>query len=524
MKKNTYFAYRSFWPEPEAHRRFNRIGVDTVCFFAANTVNSLGEPYCKYPPIWVAAEKYDFAPFDAQMADLIRDSPNAKFICMVDLNTPQWFSANWLKMDAFNQFGRLCSDSEWRRITAQYLRNFLLYAETCYPGQISAYVLSCGCTSEWYDKSMLVESESRCVSWCEKLEKEGLPAKDIPGLLARNHVSFDGLLRDPNVDGESLKYIGFCAEQVVDTIKFFLQKARETICAKTELGVFFGYPLALSGWGVIVGNNDCAELLKCPELDFVIAPIGGFSKIGQGGGDLGPTESVQLHGKRYLRECDQRTHTFNNMLSKHTTIQWPNLWTNEAETLAGIKRELAYTLIKQCSLWWFDMWGGFYDSPAVMELLANSRKIYSDNIDTQVEKTAEIALIVDPESIYYLNQNDNRVKWFYRYTKRKLDLIGAPYECYNFADIPDIPNRDRIKLWLLPAIFEVTLEKQKILDSYVRREGKASLYMYAPGISDGKSLDPQRIKRLTGSAFGSPGVNISKINGHLSAYVDSAPI
>ena len=528
--KNLYFAYRSFWPEPEAHRRFNDIGVDTVCFFAANTVNSLGEPYCKYPPSWVFKQyspegQYDFEPVDAQMADLMRDSPDAKFICMVDLNTPQWLSAFILACDSFSQLGRLCSDPEWRRVTADYMRNFLEHMEKHYPDKIAAYVLAGGNTSEWYDYSKLAESPSRSAAWARELEAKGLPAKDVPGLRAREHVSFDGLLRDPRVDGEALDYIRFCAGQITDTIKFFLRKARESIRPGIELGVFHGYPLCLGGERVILGNNDCRELLRCPELDFVITPNCGavFSAMGKGGGDLGPTESVQLHGKRYLRECDQKTHTYNNKLSKHVSGDW-GLWKTEAETLAGLKRELAYTLIKRCSCWWFDMWGGFYDPPPVMELLAQGRKLFQEHINTPVEPVAETVLVVDPDSIHYLNQHDYaRTQWFYMGVKAALDLLGAPYECYHFDDIPDIPDKGRVKLWLLPGLFEVTPEKQRVLDQHVRRPGRTAVYLYAPGISDGKSLDPARVKRLSGSAFGTPGVSAVDLDGHRSVYAATGP-
>lgn len=529
MTKNFYFAYRSFWPEPEAHRRFNNIGVDTVCFFAANTFNSLGEPYCKYPPSWLFKNytpegQYDFNPVDAQLADLMRASPGANFICMIDLNTPLWLSSFILGCDSFSQLGRLCSDPVWRRVTAEYMRNLLAHMEKHYSDRIVAYVFSGGNTSEWYDRSWLAESESRSTAWNKELESLGRPPAEIPGCMARNHVSFDNLLRDPQADGDALQYIKFCANQVVDTIKFFLKEARKVIRPEAELGVFYGYPLVLGGERVIMGNNDCDELLKCPELDFIISPNGGFSAIGQGGGDLGPTESVQLAGKSYLRECDQKTHSFNRKLSEYVSLTWACTWKTEAETIAGIKRELSYTLIKQCSVWWFDMWGGFYDSPVVMELLENARKIYRQHIETSVEKVAETVLIVDPESIYYLNQNDSiRTGWFYQHVKQTLDLLGAPYECYNFNDIPNIPNRERVKLWMLPGIFEITPEKQELLDRYVRCRRQTALYMYAPGISDGKSLDPARVRRLTGFEFGAPGVNVADMDGHRSVYVATGP-
>lgn len=518
-KKNTYFGYRSFWPEPEAHREFDSIGVDTVCFFAANTSNSFGEPYCKYLPIWVADGsrnpdgKYDFSPADSQIKDLIRDCPNANFICIVDLNTPLWLN-RLFRCDTMTELGRLCSDPEWRRVTAKYMRNFLSYMEERYGRKIIAYVLSGGNTSEWYDLSCLMESKSRFVAWNEELKLLGRFPADIPGRMVREHVSFDNLLRDPQVDGDALLYIKFCAKQVVDTIKFFLREARTVIRSEVELGVFYGYPLILSGERVIQGNNDCRELLKCPDIDFLISP--------HWGADLGPTESILLSGKGYMRECDQRTHTFNRNLSKHVSLQWPNTWKNEEETIAGIKQELSYTLIKQCSVWWFDMWGGFYKSPAVMTTLERARKIYREYIDIPAGKVAETVLIVDEDSIPYLNQNDNsRTAWFYNHTKHMLMLMGAPFECYSFDDIPKIPNIKRFKLWLLPGIFEITPEKQELLDLYVRCCGQTVIYLYAPGISDGQSLDPSRVKQLTGFEFGSPGVNVTDLSGYRSVYVFS---
>ena len=170
------------------------------------------------------------------------------------------------------------------------------------------------------------------------------------------------------------------------------------------------------------------------------------------------------------------------------------------------------------------MWGGFYDPPIVMELLENARKIYRQHIKTPVGKVAETVLIVDPESIYYLNQKDHdRTGWFYVHVKRTLDLLGAPWECYSFNDIPNIPDQERFKLWLLPGVFEITPGKQAVLDRHVRRAGRTALYLYAPGISDGKSLDPARVRRLTGFEFGAPGVNVTDMDGHRSVYIATGP-
>lgn len=45
-----FFAYRSFWPETEAMKQFADIGVNLYAVMPSNSFNSLGEPYCKFPP------------------------------------------------------------------------------------------------------------------------------------------------------------------------------------------------------------------------------------------------------------------------------------------------------------------------------------------------------------------------------------------------------------------------------------------------------------------------------------------
>ena len=63
-KKKIYYAYRSFWPELEMTSTFKKMGINSRCFFASNTINSAGFEYCKYPLIWLGIKKYDFTAYD----------------------------------------------------------------------------------------------------------------------------------------------------------------------------------------------------------------------------------------------------------------------------------------------------------------------------------------------------------------------------------------------------------------------------------------------------------------------------
>jgi hypothetical protein len=53
MLNENVFAYRSFNPELETVQAFAGFGVDWVCIYPSNTLNSLGMPYSVYGPTWL---------------------------------------------------------------------------------------------------------------------------------------------------------------------------------------------------------------------------------------------------------------------------------------------------------------------------------------------------------------------------------------------------------------------------------------------------------------------------------------
>ena len=83
MLRPLYICYRSFKPQLERTKDFAEMSVSTRCFFAANTINALGKPYCDYPPIWKGFKDYDWSALDAQIEDFLKTSPDTKLYEMV---------------------------------------------------------------------------------------------------------------------------------------------------------------------------------------------------------------------------------------------------------------------------------------------------------------------------------------------------------------------------------------------------------------------------------------------------------
>lgn len=522
--KNIYFSYRSFWPELEAMKNFQEVGVNTICFFAANTKNSLGEPYCKYPPMWLWYDQYDFTPLDRQIEDILSASPEAELICMIDLNTPEWLVRNSLGFkvyDTFTELGRSVCSQKWRELTAGYLEAFLAYAEFRYSGRIKAYVLACGMTCEWMDLSQGTESPERTAAFQQWLRDKNLPeTPDIPPPSIRNHIEHDNLLRDPEIDRLALSYWRFNSEAVVEAIEYFISRTRTVIPEDTEIGVFYGYNLELDHWGMVTfGHLAYERLLDMPELDFLISP-GTYQDrpMGGGSGFMVPHGTVKLKGKSFLHECDQRTHTYNPDLTPYVSLNFEH-WPDEIATIAGMRREMALALINHASLWWFDMWGGFYQDPAVYDNIRQMKEIWDRYAGQEFDSMAEIALIVDPDSSYYVNQDHPLSTELVPKLRNKLNRLGAPFEVYSFNDLPSIPDFHRYKCVVFNMPFEITEEKGKILRELVLKDGRTVIWLYAPGISDGKSWQPDRVEEWCGTAFGTPGISTVEMPGWRSVYV-----
>ena len=523
---NKYLAYRSFNMPLNTIRRFNDAGYSTACIFPAHTLNSRGTPYCQYKPVWLWYERYDFSQLDRQIYDMHQAMPDADFLCMVDLNSPAWLEHQLIVGgDSFNNLGKAIHNPRWLNPTTQYLKDFLRYAESEYSDHIKAYVLACGATDEWFDYSFGTDDANRTAAWNQWRQAHNLetPA-DIPPESIRRKVTHDGFLRDPQIDRISLDYWKFCNESIANAIIHFAKEARTVVRKEAELGAFYGYILENScGLVTSCGCLEYEKVLAAPEINFLISP-GTYTdrKIGGGSGFLIPNGTVRAYGKRLLHECDQRTHTYNPYLTSDITLEFGH-WPDEKSTLAGIKREVSLALIKQTSLWWFDQWGDFYQGESVMRLMAQINDIWTKYAYIPIGNLNEVALIVDPESTYYFDENrisgDNNIKRVHVEPRNYLNRIGAPFEVFSFNDIPMIEDFDRYKFIIFNSSIEITPEKMEILRRHVLKNNRVILWMYAPGASDGKTLSFDRCENLTGVPFKTPALQIREMSGWTSAYL-----
>lgn len=521
--KRKFFAYRSFWPELETVRRFGEVGIDTVAVFPSNTVNSLGEPYSTYAPNWLWFNTYDFEPVKRQFDDLLSANPRAEFLVMLDLNSPLWLTRQLYGQngDSYSSLSNAISIPRWREATGAYLDRLVDFLEERYGDRIRAYIPACGTTDEWMDISDGSAGKHKAALYLDWCRKHGHPVPDdVPGRSRRSRFGFETVLRDPAADAEAIRYWRFTSELVADAIQSFAEQIRRR-CGRDEIeiGVFYGYILELGGDWVKKGHLAYQQLLASGAVDFLISP-GTYEhrKIGDGGGFMVPLETVRRFGRNYLHECDQRTHCFNPNLSPVVKLEFQH-WQNEAEDIAGMRREMALSLIHHTSLWWFDMWGGYYQSEAVFANLARMKELWDHYSADDSPGRAEIALTVDPDGTSLVNDETPGANRFHRDLCHLLNRIGAPFEAVSFNDLLQPGAAEKYKLLIFASVFELDEERLRDYRTLVAAGNRTILWLYAAGISDGKRIDLERNRQLAGVPFGTPGLSQTEHGNHRTAYL-----
>lgn len=519
------FAYRSFWPEFEAMRQFRDIGVDTVCLFAANTDNSLGKPYCAYPPVWRWFGKYDWASLDRQYDDVLALNPAARFICMVDLNTPIWLQRQLslrgqsAECESFTLLSNACANPQWRKATREYLEALLRHVEERYGERIVACLLACGQTDEWMDYSRGLAGRAKTQAWQAWRQAHGKAEAPVPALADLDRAAFQDLIRDPATERDAIDYAQFNGDLIVDAALEFAAVTRGLVAPARQIGMFFGYILELTGSRLVsAGHLEYERLYASPDIDFLISPgTYGDRPMGGGSGFMVPNGTRVRCGKGFLHEIDHRTPTYNVHLDEFVSIAWMTPWRDQAETNAGLKREFALAIVNHASLWCFDMWGGVFRTPETLAVVAQGKALWDRFAGLPAGSLAEVALVVDPQSARLLNDLNPLVAQVYQGTRNALNRLGAPFEVLSFGDLAEV-DLARYRLLVFPGLFEVTPEKAEVLRRHVCRGGRTALFVYAPGLSDGQTLDTARVRDLTSTAFGTPGVTTVQRDGWRAVY------
>ena len=523
-------AYRSFLPELEETARFAEMGIPLRTVFIANTASANGRPYCQYPPVWKGAGDYDFAPVDAQLGDIIKVSPNAEFNVFLDLNTPVWLT-RVVRHDSYNEITHALSSPVYMKEASNYLDKLVRYIEEHYGKRVKSYSILCGHTSEWFERD-LRQSHVKNLAWRKWCRERGLRY----GLSAPTESdlatgAFEGTVYDPATEQEKIDFWRFHSWVISEGVLHFAHIVKRASGGKPT-GADYGYYMICDKDPCGVGNLDYERVIASPDFDFIISPATYSGReIGGGTGSMLVAGTSRRYGKRFYYSIDQWPHSLKN---EYSSFIWS--FRTLAETLAGNTRNAAFALVHHANFHWFDMWGGFYKDPEMKERIAKIAEIQKRFADDDSAPLADVLIVADPDSAYgridprmAANEELGRKQGAHcpegfvpaygcgEEFRNRINHIGVSYDVVSFNDLPHIDLKP-FRAVVLSEVWTISPEKEKVLRDHVLKDGRTIVWAYAPGVSDGRSVDAKRIHRWAGVDFKTPGVTTTAMGGWNAVY------
>lgn len=386
-------AYRSFLPELDETARFAEMGIPLRTVFIANTVSANGTQYCQYPPVWKGIGSYDFAQIDAQLGDIIKASPGAKFQIFLDLNTPVWLTRK-VHHDSYNEITHALSSPIYMEEASNYLEKLVRYIEEKYGDRVKSYTLLCGYTSEWFERN-LRQSHVKNLAWRKWCAERGLKyGLSTPTESDLATGAFEGTVYDPATEQEKIDFWKFHNWIISDGVLHFARIAKRA-CSGKPVGADYGYYMICTMDPCGVGNIDYERVVASPDFDFITSPATYTGRqIGGGTGSMLVAGTLRRYGKRFYYSIDLWPHSLKNEYSSYVAFR------TIGDTVAGNTRNAAFALVHHADFHWFDMWGGFYKDPEMKERIKKIVPIQKRFANDDSAPCADVLIVADPDSAY----------------------------------------------------------------------------------------------------------------------------
>ncbi|NLG29538.1 MAG: hypothetical protein GX557_16640, partial [Chloroflexi bacterium] len=246
------------------------------------------------------------------------------------------------------------------------------------------------------------------------------------------------------------------------------------------------YPEVLAG----SGHMNVAQLLDIRGCDGLMTPLD-YQARGIGGVTEaeGIADSVVLRGQYFYGEMDQRTAPVGE--GEFGTPR------TDAEFAAITWRNLATAWTRGWNLYWFDIGGGYYDTPERHEIIGRQAAAIKASVDWPHETVPGIAVVLDDTCVLDTNGAGNylndAVMWQLRLG---LARCGVPYRIYLLEDLA-LDNMPDHRVYYFPNLFRVNDARLELLQSKVLRDGHVVVWGPGSGINDGTRLGTDLVRRLT---------------------------
>ena len=439
----TAIAYTTYFEERSAYRDFYKAGYRIFFVNLSLTDLPINSHTTGFTPFRVGVfedmENPDYSEFEYAVNKILSECPDAIIFPRIYISMPRW----WVKANpdevVDTKFGGareiLFSDVFRKDGTELLLRAVRHITSADYSHRIGGWQICGGLTQEWFHHNLYGSISSSAEKYYTKWLADNYGGEGgIPSL-----SNYNGEGRQTNENART--YSLFCNKEVAKTIDMFAEAIKRETNYSQIVGAFYGYSFQSNG-SPLFGTHGLSEVISSRSIDFFSSP-NAYSenrRFGIDWADMMPVDSITHHGKMSFIECDIRTHLTCALQDVrpgeypdwiYKTGDGASVWvgppTKELSVFA-LRKCFAHQITRGSAIWWFDMWGGWYDDPALMRELSEMKRIYDADLTKNIKNThPRVAFFADEEGYanHYINAPD---LWAIEKTRTEIGRVGAAFD------------------------------------------------------------------------------------------------
>lgn len=477
-------AFMTYYPNAKNFSQFRDIGTPFYSFGAYATdygINDFSGLKAFTPHFFVGENTYDFSDID-RVLELIAPGGEGGYIFpRVYVDCPKWWAEKYpdeLCMDNRGERHRQSFASMvWRKDAWAAMRALIDHINASkWRECVVGYHIAAGSTEEWTyhhhsDLQYRVDySQPNLQYFIQWLRRKYQTVDALNRAWKKDYGAFEeatfptqvqrlfayqGVLRDAKEEMQTIDFWDYSSWLFADTIVYFGEKIKEYTQGHVLTGAFYGYGMMLAR----SEKNHFAlhDVLASPAIDFVAATHGG-AEPGQSWPYGVAVDSARLNHKLFFSEGDVRTcrtglmraalpHAATNNSYYDQGPAWMPLESMEL-TLSVLKKACLRVLTGQTGVWWFDMFGGWFDAPEMLTLFRRFNALMAEQTLGPIE--ADVAVILDEGGLKHLARAHTPGEQVINRQRMLMSWMGAPYHTYLAQDLTreDFPV-DQYKLYIM---------------------------------------------------------------------------